>query len=103
MPLWWTAALRGWKPIARDAGLVDEAVGELEAVGLARALARAQLDGDRQAAALARGPRDRDGGVGVLDQRGARAGLADLRHRAAHVQVDEVGAALGDRRPRRSA
>ena len=35
--------------------------------------------------------------VGVLDQRGAGAGLADLRHRAAHVEVDEVGAALGDR------
>ena len=32
---------------------------------------------------------------GSLDQRGARAGLHHLRHRAAHVEVDQVGAALG--------
>src|SRR4051794_18827822 len=81
-----------------DARLVHEAVGELEAVRLAGALARAKLHGDGQAAPLARGSRDLDRRVRVFDQRGARAGLADLRHRTAHVQVDQVGAALGDRR-----
>ena len=85
-----------------DARVVDEAVGELVAVGLPRALARAQLDGHRQPRALARGARHRDGGVGVLDERGAGAGLAHLGHRAAHVEVDEVGAVLGDRGRRRA-
>ena len=34
----------------------------------------------------------------VLQQRGAGAGLADLAHRAAHVQVDQVGARGGHHR-----
>ena len=34
-PLWCTWAERGWKPMAGDAGLVDEAVRELEAVRVA--------------------------------------------------------------------
>ena len=38
---------------------------------------------------------DRDRLVGVVEQRRARAGLADLAHRAAHVQVDQVGARVG--------
>src|SRR4051812_48448384 len=38
-----------------DARVVDEAVGELEAVGLAGALAGTELDGDGEAAALSRG------------------------------------------------
>ena len=63
----------------------------------------AQLDGDRQAAALARGARDRDRHVGVVDQRRAGAGLADLRHRAAHVEVDEVGARAAATAPPPSA
>ena len=46
----------------------------------------------------ARGDRDRL--VGVVEQRGAGAGLADLAHRAAHVEVDQVGARLGDHRRR---
>src|SRR4051794_12099587 len=79
------------------AGVVDEAVGELEAVGLAGALAGAELDGDRQAAAFPRRLGDGDRGLRVLDERGAGAGLADLRDGAAHVEVDEVRPALGDR------
>ena len=46
--------------------------------------------------ALDGGARERDGAVGVGEQRGAGAGLAHLRHRAAHVDVDRVGAARGD-------
>ena len=42
--------------------------------------------------------RDRDRGVVVLEHRRARAGLHDLRDRAAHVEVDEVGAAPRRRR-----
>jgi hypothetical protein len=63
---------------AGDAGLGDEPVGELDARGVALLLARAQLDGDRQARALRGGARDGDGGVVVREHRGARAGLRDL-------------------------
>ena len=42
--------------------------------------------------------RERDRAVGVVEQRRAGAGAADLRHRAAHVEVDQVGARGGDRR-----
>ena len=66
MPLCCWDAWRGWKQMAGDAGLLDQPVGELDAVAVARAQARAQLDRDRQAAALARGARDRDRRVGVV-------------------------------------
>ena len=62
----------------------------------------AQLDRDRQAAALRRGARQRDRAVAVGEQRRAGAGAADLRHRAAHVDVDQVGARGGDGRRRRA-
>ena len=58
-------ASAGGSVIAGDAGLVDEPVGELEALDAAGLAAGAQLDRDRQAGALARGARDRDRGVGV--------------------------------------
>ena len=48
------------------------------------------------AAALAGGRRDPHRQVGVGEQGGAGAGLADLAHRAAHVDVDQVGAGIGD-------
>ena len=92
----------GVKADRADARVVDEAVRELVAVGLPRALAGAQLHGDRQARALASGARHRHRGVGVLDERRAGAGLAHLGHRAAHVEVDEVGAVLGHRCRRRA-
>ena len=74
----------------RDARLGDQAMGEVDAAGVAGHRAGAQLDRHRLAAALAGRPRDRDGRVGILEHRGARAGLADLGHRAAHVEVDDV-------------
>ena len=58
---------------------------------------RAQLDGDGQAGALRGRARDRDRGVRVGDQRRAGARLHHLGHRAAHVEVDQVGAARGGR------
>ena len=81
----------------RDARLAYEPVGELKAARVARATARAELDGDGQAGALARGAGDGDGDVGVVEQGGAGAGLADLGDGAAHVQVDGVGARARDR------
>ncbi len=80
----------------RDARLGDEPLGELHAAGVPGSPTGAQLDGDGQPAALAGGAGDRDRDVGVVEQRGAGAGLADLRHGTAHVEVDRVGARLGD-------
>ena len=59
-----------------------------------RARGRAQLDRHGQAAALARGARDRDRPVGIVEQRRPGSRPADLSHRAAHVDVDEVGAGV---------
>jgi hypothetical protein len=58
--------------------------------------ARAQLDGDGQAGAEAGGACDRDRDVWVVQQGGAGAGLADLGHGAAHVEVDRVGTGRSD-------
>ena len=74
---------------AGHAGLLGQAPGDGDALG-------AQLDRDGQAGPLARGARDRDRGVRVLEQRRARARLHDLGDGTAHVEVDQVGAALGD-------
>ncbi len=78
-----------------DTGVLDEPARGLEALDAARLERRAQLDRDREAGALGGGARDGDRRVGVADQGGARARLHHLRHRAAHVEVDEVRAALG--------
>ena len=67
-----------------------------------RAQPRAKLDRDRDPAALARGRGDPDGQVVVGEQRRPGAGLADLADRTAHVDVDQVGAGLGDDRGRRA-
>ncbi len=93
--------LRGVAGVKRDRGdarLLDEPPRELDAGSLAGPLSRAQLDRDRQAAALGRGARERERRVRLVEQRRARTGLADLAHRAAHVDVDHLGAALGDDR-----
>ena len=63
---------------------------------VARAQAGAELDRHRQPAAPRRRARERDRPVGIVEQRRAGAGLAHLRHRAAHVEVDQVGARRGD-------
>jgi hypothetical protein len=63
---------------------------------------RAQLDGHGEAGALRGRLGDRDRGVGILEQRRSGARLADLRDRAAHVEVDQVGARLGHARGRRA-
>jgi hypothetical protein len=73
-------------------GLGGEPAGELHPGAVARVAAGPQLDGHGEPAALARGGSDRHGAVGVVEQRRAGAGPADLAHRAAHVQVDQVGA-----------
>ena len=82
-----------------DAGLVDEAVGELDARAVARALAplrsltvtgRPLPSRAARATATARS--------GSLSSAAPGAGLADLRHRAAHVEVDQVDAGRGDGR-----
>jgi hypothetical protein len=57
---------------AGDAGLGDEPVGELDARGVALLLARAQLDGDRQARALAAAFATRPAVSCVLEHRGRR-------------------------------
>ena len=57
---------------------------------------RAQLDRHRQPAAAARGLDERDRPVGIVEQRRPGAGLADLRDRAAHVDVDQVRAGRRD-------
>ena len=81
----------------RDAGLVDKAVGEREPVSLPGPLPRAQLHRHRQPAALGRGARHRDRSIGILEERRPGARLADLRDRAAHVEIDQVRPPLGDR------
>ena len=81
---------------ARDAAALGELARERDALAVARPQPRAQLDRHRQAAPARRRARDRDRAVGILEQRRAGAGLADLRHRAAHVDVDQVGAGGGD-------
>ncbi len=85
-----------------DARVLGEPQGEVESLAASGAESRAKLDGDRNPAALAGRRRDPDGEVLVREQRGSRAGLADLPHRAAHVDVDQVSARLGDHRRGRS-
>ena len=59
----------------------------------------AQLHRHRYAAAGDRTAHDRSRQLVVLEQGRAGAGLAHLAHRAAHVDVDQIGAGLGrDRR-----
>ena len=76
-----------------DARLLHEPVGDLDAALIARPQAGAQLDGHRHpwARALDGGPGDPDREAGVGEQRRPRSGAPDLRHRAAHVDVDGVG------------
>ena len=82
------------------AGLLHQPARERDAGAVAGLAAGAELHGHRQAAALARGARDGHGAVVVVEEGGAGAGPADLAHRAAHVEVDEVGARAGGDRGR---
>ena len=82
------------------AGVVDEPLRQLHAAAVAGLAAGPELDGDRPRAALRRGPGERDRLRGVVEQRGAGAGLAHLAHRAAHVEVDQVGSRVGGDRGR---
>ena len=79
-------------------GLIPQAPGESEAVAVAGPLAGAQLDRHWEAAALVGRAGDGDRLVLVLEQRGPGARLADLAHRAAHVEVDQLRAGVGDHR-----
>ena len=83
----------------RDVAAVGEPVHELDATLISGAQTGAQLHGHGQPAAPGRRTGDRDRLVGIGEQRRAGAGLADLGHRAAHVDVDQVrsggGNALG--------
>ena len=78
-----------------DTALLDQADGELEAGAVAGPQAGAQLDRDRQPAALGGAAGEGEGQLGVAEQLDAGAGPAHLAHRAAHVDVDQVGAGLG--------
>ena len=93
----------GWKPIAATPASSTSRSGQLEALAVARLEPRAQLDGDRRPRRPPRAARAiASASSGSAEQRGAGAGLADLAHRAAHVDVDQVGAGLGDDRGRRA-
>ena len=86
-----------------DARLLDEASREPGAAGLARAHTRAQLHGDGQPrrhlrSALDGRPGDCDREAGIVEQSRPGARLLDLRHRAAHVDVDHVGTGVGEPR-----
>ena len=78
-----------------DPGLLDQPQRQLEAGAIAGLDPRAQLHGHRQAAALGGPAGQRQGQLGVAQQLDAGAGTAHLAHRAAHVDVDQVGAGLG--------
>ena len=77
------------------AGLGDEPPGQLDAGAVAGLAPGAQLHGHRKPASLVRRAGERHGTIGVAEQRRARSRLAHLRYRAAHVEVDQVGARLG--------
>jgi hypothetical protein len=72
--------------------------GKRHALAAARLEARAQLDRDRQSAALVRGAGEGHGAVLVLEQRRSGARLHHLANRTAHVEVDQVGARIGHHR-----
>ena len=86
-----------------DPRVRHQAVGEFEAGGVPGALAGAELYGDRHSSPTPplRSPRfgrpldsgagDGDGAGGISEQGSAGAGLADLGHGTAHVEVDRVG------------
>ena len=68
----------------------------LDATELARTKARAQLHRHGQSAPARRRPRHRHRTGRIGQQRGAGPRLAHLGHRAAHVDIDQVGAGGGD-------
>jgi hypothetical protein len=89
------------EPDRRHPGLLGEPDRQVEAGAVTGPDPRAQLRRHRQAAALAGGAGEGEGELGVAQELDAGPGLAHLRHRAAHVDVDQVGARLGgERRPR---
>ena len=75
----------------RGAGL-DQAWADVEARPGAVRDAAAHLHGDGQRDRTGDGLDQPAGVIGVVEQRGARAGLGDLLDRAAEVHVDDVGA-----------
>ncbi len=94
-------AARGWNAIAATPALRDQAQRQVEAGAVAGLDPRAQLHSHWQAAALGCAPGQRQRQLLVAQQLGAGAGAANLANRAAHVDVDQIGAGFGgDRRPR---
>ena len=79
-----------------DTRLRDEAVCKLDPGAVAATPAGAQLHGHREAASFARRPGEGNRALTVIEQGGAGARAADLRHRAAHVQVDHVHPEIRD-------
>jgi hypothetical protein len=79
---------------------VDEPRPELEAGACAVLEAAAHLHRDRELDGGRDGLDDARGAAGILEQGRARAGLRDLAHRAAEVDVHDVRAGVGDH-PRR--
>jgi hypothetical protein len=81
---------------ARDPGFLDQAISDLHPAPLARTLAGAKLDCDRQPTPARSGASERHRSVWIVEERSAGTGLAHLRHRTAHVQVDQVRAGRSD-------
>ena len=94
-PVWRWEAWRGWMQSPATPPSSTRRRASVDAAAVAGTDARAQLDRDRQPAAARRRPRQRDRPVGIGQQRRPGAGLAHLGHRAAHVDVDQVGAGGG--------
>ena len=78
-----------------DRSLRREPPRDLQPAEVARTLPRAKLHRHREPAPATGGLRQRHGPLRIVEQRRARARLADLRHRAAHVDVHHIGSRRG--------
>ncbi len=81
---------------SRHATVIGQPPGGLDPLVIPGTQPGTQLDGDGQATAAGRRERQRNRQIGVIEQGRAGAGLADLRDRAAHVDVDQVRARRRD-------
>ena len=94
-PVYICRAERGWS-VSEAAPASTRRGPRLEAGARAVLEAAAHLDGHRQVDGVGDRRDDPRGAAGVLEQRGARTGLRHLADRAAEVDVDDVGARVGD-------
>ncbi len=76
-------------------GLLDQADGQIETGAVTGHQPGADLHSYRQAGAPTGRPGQFQRKLGIGKQFGPGPGLADLRHRATHVDVDQVGPGFG--------